>query len=193
MNAPISFNDPPFDIHEITSAIVQSNEEAFNIFYRAYFGRLYQYLLSITHGDEDTVRDVIQEAMIRIIRYMKPFREEHIFWNWLVRVVRTTFIDYLRKHKKEKAIIELDEKDFALGSQNHDEVDFCHVLDTILLELHEEERIIICGHYLEGKDYGTLAQQLETTAKAIESKIARIRNKLRKLFLERLSHEEERY
>jgi RNA polymerase sigma factor (sigma-70 family) len=90
------------DIFEITSGIRQNKEDAFNLFYQAYSGRLYRYLLTLAQGKEEVVRDVIQDVMIRVIRYIKPFQEEKIFWAWLTRLARTAFIDYLRRQRYQK-------------------------------------------------------------------------------------------
>jgi RNA polymerase sigma-70 factor (ECF subfamily) len=180
------------DIFKVTMEMGQGSEDAFNLFYSHYFDRLYQYVLVITHGDEDLTRDVMQDTMVRVIRYIKPFQEEKIFWNWLTKIARTAFIDSLRRWKKkdEKTVPILDDEDYVWVSQHsHDEI-LLTSLNEVFLMLPEDERFLISDCYLHGKTHETMGQELGITAKAVESRLARIRAKMRTMILKRLAHEE---
>jgi DNA-directed RNA polymerase specialized sigma24 family protein len=62
-------------------------------------------------------------------------------------------------------------------------------LDGVMEELDEDERGLVTDKYMESKDTETLARERGTTAKAVESKLARIRGKMRDLLMGRLQSE----
>jgi RNA polymerase sigma factor (sigma-70 family) len=59
-------------------------------------------------------------------------------------------------------------------------------LHACLAQLEQAERRLVQGKYLEGKSYELLAREHGLTPKAIESRLARIRKKLKSLMLRRL-------
>jgi len=56
-------------------------------------------------------------------------------------------------------------------------------LDSALLELEEKERALIRDHYLDGWSQQNLAEQHQVSVKAIESKLARLRKRLRQILI----------
>jgi RNA polymerase sigma factor (sigma-70 family) len=60
-------------------------------------------------------------------------------------------------------------------------------LRACLGRLAEDERRLIEGKYFEKKSVKTLAEEEKTTPKAVESRLGRIRAKLRDHLMERLS------
>ena len=62
-------------------------------------------------------------------------------------------------------------------------------LECGLNELDEEERVLVESIYFERRRQRDLAGESGTTPKAIESKLARIRAKLRQFVLQRIKNE----
>ena len=62
-------------------------------------------------------------------------------------------------------------------------------LAAALNTLNVEERWLIEQFYHDGQSQEEIAAQLNTTAKAVSSRLERLRAKLRALVLRRLSHE----
>ncbi len=181
------------DIYEITSGMAQGDEEAYRRFYEAYCDRLFRYLLIMARGDEEFCRDILQNAMIKIVRYMKPFEREDVFWSWLTQVVRTSFIDGLRKRAHEPRVIPLPDQDWLPISMPDDSANsnpLMLALEKSLEGLAADERSLVQAVYFEKATHKDLAAYGATTAKAVESKLSRIRQKLRKRILNLLKHEE---
>lgn len=71
-------------------------------FYRGYFDRMYRYARQATRGDEATCLDVVQDAMVRIVRTIKRVDSEAQLVAWVRLVVRTTAYDYLKRESRRR-------------------------------------------------------------------------------------------
>ena len=180
------------DIPELTRAIKRGDHAAFEQFYGIYFPRLYRYLLVSSGGWEEGVQEALQESMIRVVRHMKPFTDEADLWNWLRRIARTALIDQVRRDRKSRRSVvpmsladarEWVDRDAAADGST----ELKHQLGLCLGELEQVERHLVEGKYLEGKSIKTLAAERCLTPKAVESRLARTRKKLKALILARLS------
>lgn len=87
-------------IAKLTAALAAGNENAVETFYRQYFLYLYAQAMRASGRDEAFCLDVVQEAVLRIIRTVRPVRSEQQFRAWLRLVVRTTALDQLRSESR---------------------------------------------------------------------------------------------
>jgi RNA polymerase sigma factor (sigma-70 family) len=178
------------EIHRLTQAIVAGDEPAFSQFYDLYAGRLFRLLLVLTSGHEDRSRELHQIVMIKVARKCRVFRADEELWAWLAQVARHAFIDSLRQlnRRPEHPLTEP-----ALAALHAPE----HPIDQLLMEwldhgldsLESDERALIESVYFEHRTHGEIAAGSQQTAKAIESRLARIRARLRQFILRRLKHE----
>lgn len=90
----------------LTRAMVAGDETAYGQFNEAYCPRLYRYLLVVAAGDEELAREALQAACIRVVRHIKVFSDETIFWNWLTVLARTAFADQRRKRSRYRAFLD---------------------------------------------------------------------------------------
>jgi RNA polymerase sigma-70 factor (ECF subfamily) len=179
----------PAEVLRLTSELAAGSETAFNRIYEAFFDPLYRTLLVRARGEEDLARDALQETLLRVIRYAKPLPTEGDLWNWLRRLAKTALIDEGKRRRRKAtadplppAVIgEIPGKDDASGI-------LVDRLRACLDHLAEEERRLVEGKYFEGKSVKDLAREENTTPKAVESRLSRIRAKLRGRLMERLSH-----
>lgn len=127
------------DVHEITSAIASASTgamahvEAFGKLYDAKFDMLYRTVRRRTGVDESTALDMVQDSMMRIVKYMKVFRTERDLDAWMNRVAITTAYDALRKDRRRRAR-ELR----AMSSGSSSEVRRVLELDDVVESLREE-------------------------------------------------------
>ncbi|MFG0285871.1 MAG: RNA polymerase sigma factor [Phycisphaerales bacterium JB039] len=86
----------------MTSAIASGDAEAFARFYEQWFDWMYQMARSITKRDESFCLDVTQDAMLRVVRSMRPMRTEDDLRRWLMRVTHTAALDLLRAEARRR-------------------------------------------------------------------------------------------
>jgi RNA polymerase sigma-70 factor (ECF subfamily) len=172
----------------MTAGIARGDKGAFSRFYEIWFDPLHRYLLVVSGGREEIVADALQDTMMRVIRNARPFDRRDAFWNWLRRVARTALIDQVRKSRKKGAPIPLDALEStaeAEPSEDPTEELKGHLADC-LDSIEPGERRLVEGKYYEGKSHAVLAEELDVSSKAIESRLARIRRKLKGMIVERL-------
>jgi RNA polymerase sigma factor (sigma-70 family) len=109
----------------LTTALAAGDENAVETFYRQYFDWLYAQARRATRRDESFCLDVVQDAVIRVLRSVKPVAtEEARFRAWLKLVVQTAAWDKLRsersRQRREQVSLELAR--VTVGGDDRDEV-----------------------------------------------------------------------
>ena len=89
-------------IHQLTRAIASGDTGAFARFYRRWFDRMYAEASRLTGRDESFCLDVVQEAMMRVIRSLRPMDSEAVLWGWLRAVIRSCALDRLRREMRRR-------------------------------------------------------------------------------------------
>ncbi len=90
-------------VRTLTRAIAQGDTEAFGAFYETWFDRMLAMARSVSRRDESFCLDIVQDTMLRVVRYLKPLPSEKSLANWIARAVLTTTIDRLRKDNRRPA------------------------------------------------------------------------------------------
>jgi RNA polymerase sigma factor (sigma-70 family) len=84
-------------VFEQTSAIAAGDSGAFARFYRAWFDHCLDEASRCTGRDEQFCLDVVQEAMIRVIRHLPSLPNETALAAWLRVTIRSASVDLLRR------------------------------------------------------------------------------------------------
>jgi len=180
------------DISGLTKGMAAGDETFFGIFYEHYYDRLFRYLIVLTRGDESHTRDLLQVTLVKVLRSIKPFVEECQLWQWLKTIARNTFLDSIRQASRSPNLIPLFEADAGHTQAPIDDDEqrlLLEALDACLSDLAPHDRELVDACYVRNLGQQAAAEQLDTTAKAVESRLARIRHKLRLAILKRLRHE----
>jgi RNA polymerase sigma factor (sigma-70 family) len=163
----------------LTERMARGDEEAFSEFHGLYSDRLFRYLLVLTRGQEDFARELCQVTMVKVVRSMREFADEEHLWNWIER-------------KRLPEMLPLSEAEIQSGAEreagNH-ELELMEGLRQSISDLDAAERSLIQEFYFEEKTQHAIAEERQTSSKAVESKLARIRQKLRAILLNKLRYE----
>ena len=89
-------------VGELTAAVASGESEAFACLYRGRFDEMYAEARRATGRDESFCLDVVQDAMIRVIRSMKHLETEQHLRTWLRVVVQSCAYDRLRKEARRR-------------------------------------------------------------------------------------------
>ena len=92
----------PQTVEKLTAAMSAGDSRAVEEFYRRYFEELYSYACRFTGRDEAFCLDVVQEAVLRIIRSVRGVRSESQLNAWLRLVVQTAAYDLLRAESRRR-------------------------------------------------------------------------------------------
>jgi RNA polymerase sigma-70 factor, ECF subfamily len=177
----------------LTRAMTKGDEMAWHDFYHAYFGRLWRYLLVVTGGNEDVALEALQATLIRVARHIKVFEDGTVFWSWLTVLARSSLADETKKRRRYFAFLERFARharvtrDVTQPDQTEERLGL--LLGRHVDSLPADERELIEQKYFARRSVRDLAADLQTTEKAVESRLSRIRQKLREAALRELKHE----
>jgi RNA polymerase sigma-70 factor (ECF subfamily) len=181
------------EIAVLTRKLVAGDELAYRTFFDAYFDRLSRYLLVVTSGNEDAMREALQETFRRVVRHIRVFNDENVFWSWLTVLARSARADESRKRRRYLAFLDRFTQHSLIdsGAPRHDHraEDLEAVLVRSLSRLPAEDQALLDLKYFEHHSVHEIAATLQTTEKAVESRLARARRKLKDLLLADLKHD----
>ena len=171
--------------------MVEGEEMAWRTFYDAYFDRLWRYLLVVAAGNEDAAREALQGTLIRVVRHVKAFETEPAFWSWLAVLARSAFTDETRKCRRYLAFLGRFMRWIEVQQSDNGEADehLRALLQRSVAALPADERQLVEDKYFAQRSVREIAEQIQTTEKAVESKLVRIRRKLKDTVLAELKHE----
>jgi len=166
---------------------------AWRTFYDAYFDRLWRYLLVVAAGREDVAREALQGALVRAARHIKVFSDETVFWSWLTVLARSAFADETRKRRRYFSFLDRFTRHAKVendgASDTRTEERLKTLLETQVAALPPDERELIGQKYFARRAVREIADDLRTTEKAVESKLSRVRKKLKDAVLVKLNNE----
>ena len=151
--------------------------------WRAFHERCYQRLhgLAVSRGVAACdAPEIIQGVYLRVLRHAKVFRNPDSFHAWLACLMRCEVIDAGRRKCRRSWVNERFQQ-WQESKNSANDVAVGDPLEEALLELDEKERAMIRHHYLDGWSQEALAEQHQVSVKAIESKLARLRKRLRQI------------
>jgi RNA polymerase sigma-70 factor (ECF subfamily) len=142
-------------------------------------------------GNDADAQDVVQEAYLRAFKFLGGFRGGDSR-SWLLRIVRNAFYDWLKRNRREDTGTSFDEELQSTGDETA-------TPDTLLLEkadhelmrkaieeLPREFREILVLRELEGLSYKEIADVADVPLGTVMSRLARAREHLRTLLVQRL-------
>jgi RNA polymerase sigma-70 factor (ECF subfamily) len=183
----------PLDVATLTRRMTEGDELAYRTFYDAYFNRLSRYLLVVAAGDEDAAREALQSALVRVVRYIKVFPSDAVFWSWLTVLGRSALSDQARKRRRYLAF--LDRFTWHARAQQtapddpQADAKLVTLLETSLGALPLDERRLLEAKYFARRSVRENAEELNLSEKAVDSRLVRIRHKLKNAILEGLKRE----
>jgi RNA polymerase sigma factor (sigma-70 family) len=172
----------------LTAAIARGEEAAFRQLYDAYQARLFRLALALGRGDESLAHETVQSVFLAAASKLKPLKTEEHLWNWLAQITRQNMAKQWRQRQRHSVVVSM--ADLPNGAEaSPPETRLEESLDAALLALDADERQMIEWFYLDGLSQKEIAAQLNTTPKAVSSRLERARTRLRALVTQILSHE----
>lgn len=156
-------------------------KEVYNSFYRFVYADIFFIV-----RDHSTTEDIIQDAFVKTTLKGNTPAHANNLGAWVRQIARNTTIDWLRKHKKNRKVIEWEDVIIV-----DDKISVANEVETIIRnevllqaidELKAEHRVLIMMFYLEGKTYKEICKELNLSEQIVTQRLARARQKLQKYF-----------
>ncbi len=183
--------------NELIQKVKDGNTDAFEELTLKHQTTVYNISLRMLKNEHDAF-DVSQDALLKAFINIKKFNGRCAFSTWLYRITVNTCLDYIKKAKKDKHYISLEQ-----GSSSNEDVPLIQIEDkrqntenTILEKertnilykaidkLPKKHREMIILRDIEGFSYEEISQITNLNPGTVKSKIARARLKLKELLCE---------
>jgi RNA polymerase sigma factor (sigma-70 family) len=167
-------------VRELTVAIASGNTEAFTHLFRERFSDMFADARRATGRDESFCLDVVQDAMIRVIRSMKPVDTEKRLRSWLRVVVQSCAYDRLRKEARQRRW-EAAAAEFPRATANDEETE--RRLEWLRHELaalsHPDTRLLLMRYRL-GWTLERIGEAVGLKPGAVDGRVRRLTASLRR-------------
>ena len=178
---------------ELIQAINSGRVEKFQDLVKRYEQKLYNFSLRMCRDPGDA-EDMVQDTFLNVFRYLKDFRYETKFKNWLYKVAASTCIKQRRKSKfapdKELSLDEFRANDEAeppaqvpnWASMPLDQLlneELSEMISSAILSLPKKYRLVIVLRDVEGFSTDETAQILNLSPSNVKVRLHRARLYLR--------------
>ena len=164
------------DLEIITVRSAQrGDEDAWRILFEWHFEPVYKYCLSLSAGRQEMADEIAQQVFVTAAFRIGRFKQHKgTFRAWLLGIAKNRFMKVRSKELGQKG----HEKRFSAKVPEGTKVDGSQVLVyEVLGELPAHYRSVLEAKYLEGLTVNQIAEANRSTPKAVESLLARARDK----------------
>lgn len=181
---------PADDLGRLTTALARGDDNAWLEFHRRYGPAVFRQLLALTRGDHDLAKEALQRTYLRVAKYVRPCEAEAMFKAWLRTVARSALLDCWRRRRSFTDLLfrKWQEPPELADPAGDDRL--MDELDAALARIDATDRTLLERKYFSGLEVRTLAVQLAVTPKAVESRLTRAREALRRELLAALQRHE---
>lgn len=177
------------DVPTLTQRMRGGDERAFTEFHARYYRRLYGYAFVLCGGSEQDSAEVAQETLLRVVRYVKRMPNESVLWSWLTVLIRSAAADHGRRKSRYRVLLDrvrltIDLSRAADGACDT-RTDLLNLLDEAMRSLTEDERMLVQRKYFSRETCRHIARDLKLSERAVEGRLTRAREKLRRWILQR--------
>ncbi len=172
----------------LVAAALRGDAESFSRLCEQY----YPALVAIAYSqlaDRHLAEDAAQEALLAAYRDIARLKQPERFVGWLTAICRNIAIDMARARAREKHAGTEDCDSTPNPSRQED--DTIGIVREIILRLEPQMRDIIYLRYYSRMGYGQIAQMLSISEEAVNGKLRRARDAIRRELQRRASMETE--
>ena len=184
----VSKNDTPTDQELVSLTLI--NPEAFGAIMKRYESKLRRYIQRISRFSDDEIEIILQDAFIKMYRYINDYDHSLAFSSWAYRITHNETIDRIRKNKRSEYSTSLDDDEENLIEKlASDDTGIAEAIDTeiqkksvlkILQEIEPKYKSILVLRFLEEKSYEEIADILKKPPGTIATLVRRAKEKFRK-------------
>ena len=172
---------------EIAAHVQNGDTEAFGVLVKRYEEKISRYANKFLYAYQDR-QDAVQETFIKAYQNIQSFRTSEKFSPWIYRIAHNTFLNVIRKQKRENITLfdtdqlfnfyAPDTSEDALRGQHEDR----EILEQCLDKLSLKYREVLVLFYFEEKSYDEIADILRIPKATVGVRLARGREKMKHLY-----------
>ncbi len=159
-----------------------SQQELYQLFYA------YGMSITIRYGeDEDEAIQILNDAFMKVFRHIKKFDREKPFKPWFRRIVVNTAINHIRRQKKFKIELQMDDANkIPAGEDILSRIAYQELM-AMVQSLSTAYRTVFNMHVIDGFTHEEIANTLGISIGTSKSNLSKARSKLREMILKNLN------
>ena len=147
-------------------------------------------------ADRDAAQDLAQEAFLRVYMARARYEQKAKFSTWLYRIVANLCLNEIRWRKGRHTLalavatetssnlnLEITDQGEMEPIAAMEQAELATVIQGIISELPENQRIAILQNKYEGLNYQEVAEAMDATVMAVKSLLTRARVKIKERLL----------
>lgn len=166
--------------NELLKEIKLGNQDAFAILVRRHTSKFYAVAFRML-GKQTDAEDIVQELFLKLWSKPELWQEGRgaKFSTWFYRIITNRCIDFQRKKKPDQLIENYDIEDKSNIEEDLDKIAKQKMLEKMLVELPERQRIAVNLCFYEDFSNKEAAEIMEVNLKALESLLMRAKKTLK--------------
>lgn len=159
----------------------------FSCLYDRYEAKMTRYIHRLVAVNQEEAEDILQEAFIKVWRYLNSFESNMKFSSWIYRIVHNEAVSFWRKKKsygKDQQVV-LDEnlyKNEPEEGSNPEETAFREMFTHEVLNLLPlKYKTVLVLRYIEDMSYGDISDVLKMPEGTVATQINRAKKAFAKI------------
>lgn len=169
----------------LVGQVLRGDQSSFELLLRPYRQGLLTMAYRMT-GNYEEAREICQEALIKIYRYLHRFKKGHNFKNWVYTITLNSAYDHLRNRRKNEDLIEKQKNVIPDSGSDPEkrllEKEVKKKIKTCLQNLSPKEKAIFQLRDGEGFSIEETAEILGCSSLSVRTHLCRARQKIRARF-----------
>ena len=160
------------DEDKICETYRKDAEQGFRLLMEKFQKPIYWHIRRMVISHEDA-EDVLQEAFIRIFRYLDDFREECSLSTWVYRIATNECIRFLNRRKEQAVSSEEIQEDLMNKLMASEYVDYENEMEVkfqqAILTLPEKQRLVFNLRYYDELKYEEISRITDTKVETLKA------------------------
>jgi RNA polymerase sigma-70 factor (ECF subfamily) len=166
------------DERQLIERVLSGDAAAERLFYDRHVDRVWRLAYRFT-GDGDLAQDVVQETFVRAFEKLGTFRGESALGTWVTAVATTTALNTLRKVKRFRTQVPLEDAEHLAQPGRRAEPDLKRRMAEAIDALPEGYRTVFLMHDVEGYTHEEIGTALGVQSGTSKAQLFRARARLR--------------
>ena len=142
--------------------------------------RMYVAALTVV-GDRAAAEDVVSDSFIKIARFAKKYKRDGQPMAWILRIVRNTALDYLRKRRRRAEVSAEEILTLTDDGYSPERRESAIILEQALSSLNPDERRVIYMRYYLDMSVREIGGAVKISRSSAQRLIERAEEKLKNL------------
>lgn len=167
---------------ELVGEVLEGNHSSFEVLLRPHRQGLLNMAYRMT-GNFEEAKEICQEALIKIYRYLHRFEKGKSFKSWIYKITMNSAYDFMRKRKRSEDIVESQKRQIS-GASSNPEQQFLNKeigsqIESCLRNLSPKEKAVFLLRDGDGFSVEETSRILRCSSLSVRTHLSRARKKIR--------------